>query len=350
MSNKDITHPRFFKKHFKHGMPIYSDSEILYISGDNEGIAKLVSDNIESLRKILSSEGFTLFYLPEFVNECLSSGQYSYYFPDINEAPSSLNFRDTYHRLWGELFPKKTIPVGGAFLYCSWNDTVHCYEVQELDLHAIIENLRLFSDAISKTVGDELFSMFPGISAFDYPDDEKADRSFRYQIDILSAEIQERVAKLRVYGVSEAAIKALFQKEQTLSRLVITDDYHIVLPDYNGMEVKLEPLPKAVYFLFLLHPEGLMFKELPCYRDEFMQIYSRLTNRKNDAIAARSIDRVLDPTDNSINEKCSRIREAFISRFDDNLAKEYYITSYYDLKKRISLDRSLVDYGPLNTI
>lgn len=350
MTDRDTTHPRFFKKHFKHGMPIYSDSEILYISGDNDGITKLVSDNIESIRKILSSAGFTLFYLPEFVNECLSSRQYSYFFPDISETPSFVNFSDTYRRLWVELFPKKPIPAGGAFLYFSWDNTVYCYEVKELDSATIIDNLRLFSNAVSKIDGDVLFSRFPGICSYEYPDDEKADRDFQYTIKILSSEIQERVEKLRVYGVSEAAIKALFQKEQTLSRLVITADYRIVLPDYNGMDVKLEPLPKAVYFLYLRHPEGLMFKELPCYRDEFMQIYGRLTNRKNDAIAARSIDRVLDPTDNSINEKCSRIREAFISRFDDNLAKEYYITSYYDLKKRISLDRSLVDYGPLNTI
>ena len=350
MPNRDTKHPRFFKKHFKHGMPIYSDGEILYISGDNEGISKLVFDNIEAIRRVVSCEGLTLFYLPEFVNDCLSSRQYSYYFPDISEAPSFVNYSDTYRRLWVELFPKKPIPAGGAFLYFSWDDTVYYYEVQELDSAAIIDNLRLFSNAVSKIDGDVLFSSFPGISSSDYPDDEKADRGFQYQINIISAEIQERVEKLRVYGVSEAAIKALFQKEQKLSRLVITEDYRIVLPGYNGMEVKLEPLPKAVYFLFLLHPEGLMFKELPCCRDEFMQIYGRVTNRKNDVIAARSIDRVLDPTDNSINEKCSRIREAFISRFDDNLAKEYYITSYYDLKKRISLDRSLVDLGPLKSI
>ena len=30
-------------------------------------------------------------------------------------------------------------------------------------------------------------------------------------------------------------------------RLVITKDYRIVLPDYNNMEIKMEPLVKAVY-------------------------------------------------------------------------------------------------------
>ena len=91
-----------------------------------------------------------------------------------------------------------------------------------------------------------------------------------------------------------------------------------------------------------------MFKELPCYRDEFMEIYKRLTNRR-DAVALRSAERVLNPMYKSINEKCSRIREAFISRFDDTLACKYYITSYYQLKKWIELDRDLVDLGPIRS-
>lgn len=340
----------FFRTHFKNGMPIAPTNEILYIQGDNTAYSNVITKNLGAYRKIFSQAGFRLFYLPEFINNCVSEGLYSYYFPDINETPPSFDIREVYHQLWGTFFHKKPFPAGDTFLFFASDDSIYGYEIKELDTNVIIYKVFRFVDIISEAQGDELFSMFPGIGLLDYPDDEIADRGFRYQIDILSAEIQERVEKLRVYGVSEAAIKALFQKEQELSRLVITDDYRIVLPDYNGMEVKLEPLPRAVYFLYLRHPEGLMFKELPCHRDEFMQIYVRLTNRKNDDITARSIDRVLDPTDNSINEKCSRIREAFISRFDDNLAKEYYITSYYGLKKRISIDRSLVDLGPVNNI
>ena len=89
--------------------------------------------------------------------------------------------------------------------------------------------------------------------------------------------------------------------------------------------------------------------KLPGHQDEFMEIYKRLTNRR-DAVALRSAERVLNPMDNSINEKCSRIREAFISRFDDTLACKYYITSYYQLKKRIELDRELVDLGLINNL
>ena len=44
----------------------------------------------------------------------------------------------------------------------------------------------------------------------------------------------------------------------------------------SNMEIKMEPLVKSVYLLFLKHPEGIMFKCLPEYREELAQIYNRI--------------------------------------------------------------------------
>ena len=51
-----------------------------------------------------------------------------------------------------------------------------------------------------------------------------------------------------------------------LSRLVITEDYRFILEDYHK-EVELQPVHKAVYLLFLAHPEGIEFKRLADYRE-----------------------------------------------------------------------------------
>ena len=67
-----------------------------------------------------------------------------------------------------------------------------------------------------------------------------------------------------------------------------------------------------------------------------------ITKREDTASIRQSIDRILDPTNNSINEKCARIRAAFIYRFDDRLAEKNYITGYAGKPKKIELDRSLV--------
>ena len=130
-----------------------------------------------------------------------------------------------------------------------------------------------------------------------------------------------------------------------LSRLTITKDYAIILSDYNNKEVKMEPLVKAVYLLFLNHPEGLAFKTLPSYRDELTKIYSRLRPFGLNNQAIRSIEDVTNPLLNSINEKCSRIRAAFISEVDSSLADQYYIIGKSGEPKKISLPRDLVIWG-----
>ena len=106
----------------------------------------------------------------------------------------------------------------------------------------------------------------------------------------------------------------------------------------------MTPLPKAVYLLFLKHPEGILFKNLPDYRRELETIYYALTHRLDDEKIKESILRVTDPTDNSINEKCSRIREAFLSHFTEELAKNYYITGYKFSPKRVTLPRELITF------
>lgn len=45
---------------------------------------------------------------------------------------------------------------------------------------------------------------------------------------------------------------------------------------------------------------------------------------------------------NSINEKCARIRGAFVGEFDDYMAKYYYIDGKRGEVKKIALPRDLV--------
>ena len=58
----------------------------------------------------------------------------------------------------------------------------------------------------------------------------------------------------------------------------------------------------------------------------------------------RSIDDVTDPTRNSINEKCSRIKQAFLREFDDSIARNYYITGGRGEPKKILLPRDMVTW------
>lgn len=158
----------------------------------------------------------------------------------------------------------------------------------------------------------------------------------------------------------------------SLSRIVVTDDWRILLPDY-GKEVELTPVHKAVYVFFLMHPEGLEFKQLPDYRAELTRLYTSVLEaetqperrgilRRRKTIDAsqvsETIDRLVNPLDNAISEKCSRIK-AVLATLVDKYQLPYYIIAghaikhvegstriWYERKKVITIDRSLVTLEP----
>ena len=159
--------------------------------------------------------------------------------------------------------------------------------------------------------------------------------------NILLEEIKERILRLKEYGISEKEITSLLHTEEPLLKLTISKNYRIFLGD-NRVEVHMEPLVKAVYLLFLSHPEGIVFKDLPDYRGELTKIYAEvrpwgLTNR-----ALQSIEDVTNPVLNSINEKCARIRKAFANALDSKAAEPYIIKGMRGGIKKIALPRELV--------
>lgn len=126
-----------------------------------------------------------------------------------------------------------------------------------------------------------------------------------------------------------------------MSRVTISKDGIILLTDYQK-EVKMEPIVKAVYLLFLKHPEGIAFKCLPDYREELLGIYQKIKPFGLTERAIRSIEDVTNPLLNSINEKCSRARAAFLSEVDPTLLEQYIITGKSGEVKKVMLPRDLV--------
>ncbi len=163
--------------------------------------------------------------------------------------------------------------------------------------------------------------------------------------DQLIEEIRTRIDQLCKNGVDKSIINDLLKPTKTLSRLVITSDFHILLPDYNNLEIKLAPLPKAVFLLFLRHEDGILFKHMSDHKEELTKIYERIANRSSKILINESIKAVCTPTNNSINEKCARIRKAFVEAIDEQLAIHYYITGKRGEVRRIKLTREMVQWG-----
>ena len=172
-------------------------------------------------------------------------------------------------------------------------------------------------------------------------DTTKNEELRKSRCSILMEEVKERVQQLKDYGMSESEILSHLHGDQSLIPLIISRDYRIFLGD-ERKEVQLEPLVKSLYLLFLHHPEGIIFKDLPDYRQELAEIYNKvrpwgLTDR-----ALRSIEDVTNPMLNSINEKCARIKKVFVAILDNSIADLYYIKGKRGEAKKIALPRDLV--------
>lgn len=139
-----------------------------------------------------------------------------------------------------------------------------------------------------------------------------------------------------------------------LSRLVITEDYRFILENYHK-EVELQPVHKAVYLLFLAHPEGIEFKRLADYREELTRYYMATAKLMDKEKIIEGVDHLVNPLDNAINEKCSRIKKVFLELMDEYTASYYIISSHtqkhiagssriwYERLKVITLPRELVE-------
>lgn len=188
-----------------------------------------------------------------------------------------------------------------------------------------------------------------------------------YTPDELSQEVRAIVEHMKASGLTHLLYDALGgastlellkmeAAKRNLSRLLITRNYRFILPDYDNKEIDLQPVHKAVYLLFLAHPEGIEFKRLHDLRDELLCYYYATARSMDKAKKEDSMTHLINPLDNAINEKCSRIKNAFLSQLDEYTAMNYIISSHtqkhfagssriwFERLKVITLPRHLVEW------
>ena len=185
----------------------------------------------------------------------------------------------------------------------------------------------------------------------------------QYSPEEIAKEIRRLIEQLQMAGRNDLLLHAvgvplleelrIEAAKGKLSRLVITKDYRFILEDYH-QEVELQPVHKAVYLLFLAHPEGIEFKRLAEYREELTRYYMATAKMMDKEKIIEGVDHLVNPLDNAINEKCSRIKKVFLELMDEYRASYYFISSHtqkhiagssriwYERLKVITLPRDLV--------
>ena len=137
--------------------------------------------------------------------------------------------------------------------------------------------------------------------------------------------------------------KIVIGQNNGLSPLVVNKDMKIVLPYYNEVEVKMPAMCRAIYILFLKHPEGIALKDIADYRAELEDIYSIVMPGRNEERAKEAIDNLVDPMSNTLNEYISKIKRCFKSRIiNEELASNYIISGKRGEPYRVALAPELI--------
>ena len=342
-------------------------------------------DNMMRKCAFFKIHGFEFCYMPMLKKKLAQKQILSYYAPSMKEADADMLPDDNfilnymlhpenrekippsflyYHpKLWDEKYPEAVCQFRGITLSKETlvNDPHLSNTLKEIEeaiekveysgcFRRMIRNIKEIVEEEDKD--DVRFSLSDDDVLYRDGDDDDveaqvdADAVFDVESKKLLGEFKEKIEQLKQKGITWFILKQIIEKDNVqLSRLVITKDYRILLPDYQNKEIHMTPLPKAVFFLFLKHPEGIVFKYLPDYQEELMDIYKRIKGPLfNPQTAQKSVQDVTDPFKNSINENCARVRAAFVDEFEDHIAHHYYIDGERGEAKNIPLPRNLVEW------
>lgn len=145
-------------------------------------------------------------------------------------------------------------------------------------------------------------------------------------------------ARLRALGV------ALEESRPEPVRLFIDRAYNIRMGAPDGAELPLRPLVKALFILFLRHPEGILLKQREMFRRELEEIYGVISpNTEREDVSAR-VGRLVNLQDNSFSEKASELNARLEALLPGEVAEQYKIQGYNGHPRKIPLDPLLVNW------
>lgn len=127
-------------------------------------------------------------------------------------------------------------------------------------------------------------------------------------------------------------------------KLFIDSKYNIRLGSPQGATLPLRPLVKALFLLFLKHPEGILLKQRAQYAEELDEIYSVISPNVDRDERHRRILRLVDIQDNSFSEKASTLNATLDKILTPPLSQSYKINGTNGHPRRIPLSPLLVEW------
>jgi len=111
----------------------------------------------------------------------------------------------------------------------------------------------------------------------------------------------------------------------------------ILIPAYGNLEIRMTPLEKTMYILYMRHAEGIHLTSLIEHKSELQEIYANISSLGSLEEMRQSIDDLCNALHNSASEKIAKIKVHFERALGKELAKHYYIQGKRGERKRVGL-------------
>lgn len=358
-------------------------SQVIYVESlYDEQANRFITDNYHELRQWFEYRGYEFIYLPMLFKDDELKRKVLYYAPYLEtkivadkslRSSYLLNFLSSSHLgeavkpsiLFGPercgdewLFQACELPLSGVaskdivqLLDAVSSGTFFVNESCAMSENVLMNyqpseprsSMSIESDEKRSARKRSLFSrMVNRIQGELFEDDTENYAPQRDEVAEILESLENSVKKLRLQGVTLSAIHEFIDKQEPLSPLVITDDLRIFLPQYNNIEIELSAQRKALYFLFLNHPEGIVLQHLEEYHKELMNYYKQTSGGVVTPRMEESIKKLETYGNNQLNVVITRIREAFCSKFDERLARHYFISGERGQAYKIGLPSELI--------
>lgn len=148
-------------------------------------------------------------------------------------------------------------------------------------------------------------------------------------------------------GMDAAQLMALVEQaklrlaEMTVEKaavdLFVDKYYHIHLGSPEGTDLPFRPLVRALFILFLKHPEGILLKDRERFRSELETIYGVVAPNISIEDRQRRVQRLTDLQDNAFSENLSVLNATLDRLLPSAEADEYKIQGDNGNPRRIPL-------------
>jgi hypothetical protein len=131
-------------------------------------------------------------------------------------------------------------------------------------------------------------------------------------------------------------------EELTLELSPLNNNKVFKIPELGNVVIEMEPLWKAIYLLFILHPDGIIRSKIRLFKNDLSKYISEMGLKTKDPIKVEeSLNKTLssDKLDN-LNIVISKINSAISDVIPGDRAKEFQIIKDGDDKSKITFNRT----------